>query len=128
MKRWRSVFAVTLVTGVLLIALSWAVWRFPALREGVRTVLHATGLDRVIMPSLERAGLVTPPLPEYCLPIASADRVSARRLVVAAVYEARRRGDFEQIAQLNGVLAQEAQQRAYRALRAWEQMRDQETG
>jgi len=49
-------------------------------------------------------------------------------LVVAALHEALERGDFEQAAQLNGILAQEAFQRAYRTLKAWEQARDPETG
>ncbi|HIE39290.1 MAG TPA: hypothetical protein EYH30_05850 [Anaerolineales bacterium] len=128
MKRWQKVLTGILALGVLLAASGWAVRRSPTLKEGVRTALRATGFEGVVMPVLERAGLATPPLPEYCLPIPPADRVSARRLVVAALHEALDRGDFEQAAQLNGILAQEAYQRAYRALQAWEPMRDPETG
>jgi len=128
MKRWQKAVVAVLALGVLLSASGWAVRRSPALKEVVRTVLQATGLETVVMPLLQKMGLVTPPLPEYCLPILPADRVSARRLVVTALQEALDRGDFQQAAQLNGILAQEAYQRAYRALKAWEPMRDPGTG
>ncbi len=128
MRRWQKVLTVALAAGVLLVASGWAVRRSPALKEGVRTALQATGLDGVVMPVLERAGLATPPLPEYCLPIVPTDRVSARRLVVVALHEALERSDYEEAARLNAILAQEAYQRADRVLEAWEQVRDPETG
>jgi len=128
MKRWQKAVVVVLALVVSLAALGLAVWRVPVLKERARSFLRATGLEGVVMPLLERAGLATPPLPEYRLPILPPGRVSARRLVVAALHEALARGDFEQAAQLNGILAQEAYQRAYRALGAWEQNRDPETG
>ncbi|HID65114.1 MAG TPA: hypothetical protein EYP49_20540, partial [Anaerolineae bacterium] len=77
---------------------------------------------------LSKVGLTAPPLPEHCEPILPPDRVSARRHVVAALHEALARGDFEQAAVLNSILSQEAFQRAYRALKAWEKVRDPETG
>jgi hypothetical protein len=85
------------------------------------------GLETIVIPVLQKAGLVawskvviTPNLPS--------DRVSTRRLVVADLHKALARDDFEQAAQLNAMLAQEAFQRADRALRAWEAMRDPNTG
>lgn len=128
MTRWQKAVIAVLALGVLLTISGWAVQRVPVLKEAARTALQKTGLEPVVMPLLQKAGLATPPLPEHCLPIVPPDRVSARRLVVAALHEALGRGDFEQAAQLNGILAQEAFQRAYRALKAWEQARDPETG
>ena len=77
---------------------------------------------------LQRAGLLPPPLPIYEEPIASPDRVTARRLVVVSLHDALERGDYEQAAMLNAMLSQEALQRAYRTLKAWETMRDPRTG
>jgi len=127
-RRWRKVLLGLLVSVVLLAVFGLAVQRVPALKDAVRTFLRTTGLSGVVMPLLERAGLATPPLPEYRLPIVPPDRISTRGLVVAALHETLAQGDFEQAAQLNGILAQEAYQRAYRALKAWEQVRDPETG
>lgn len=47
---------------------------------------------------------------------------------MAALHRALERRDFKQAALLNSILAQEAFQRAYRALKAWENLRDPETG
>ena len=77
---------------------------------------------------LQRAGLLPPPLPIYEEPIASPDRVTARRLVVVSLHDALERGDYEQAAMLNAMLSQEALQRAYRTLKAWETVRDPRTG
>ena len=128
MARWHKAVLAILISGILLLAFAWAVQRIPALKDTVRNVLRTTGLEAVVMPLLVKVGMATPPLPEHCLPIAPADRVSARRLIVAALHEAQAQGDFERAAQLNAILAQEAYQRAYRALKAWEQARDPETG
>lgn len=62
------------------------------------------------------------------LPLLAADRLSARRHLVAALHQAAARNDFQQSAMFNAVLAQEAFQRAYRTLKAWEKFRDPETG
>ena len=77
---------------------------------------------------LQQAGILPPPLPLYQEPIAPADRITARRLVVATLHDALERGDYEQAATLNATLSQEAFQRAYRALKAWEAARDPNTG
>lgn len=67
---------------------------------------------------LQKAGVFPAHLPIYSAPNAPPDRVTARRLVVAAVHDALARDDYEQAAMLNAMLSQEASQRAYRALRA----------
>jgi hypothetical protein len=77
---------------------------------------------------LQQAGILPPPLPLYELPIAPSDRVTARRLVVAELHQALAREDYEQAAMLNALLGQEAFQRAFRTLQAWETARDAETG
>jgi hypothetical protein len=77
---------------------------------------------------LQRAGVLPPPLPLYVEPIAPSDRVTARRLVVATLHDALARGDHEQAAMLNATLSQEAFQRAYRTLKAWETVREPSTG
>lgn len=56
------------------------------------------------------------------------DRVSARRHIVASLYRSIKRDELEHAAFLNSILAQEAFQRAYRTLKAWEKVRDAETG
>jgi hypothetical protein len=77
---------------------------------------------------LQKAGILPVPLPIYSVPNAPADRVTARRLVVVELHDALARDDFQQAAALNAVLSQEAFQRAYRALKAWETIRDPVTG
>ncbi len=76
---------------------------------------------------LQQAGVLPPPLPLYIAPIAPPDRVTARRLVVASLRDAMSQGDYEQAAMLNATLGQEAFQRAYRTLKAWETVRDPRT-
>jgi hypothetical protein len=61
-------------------------------------------------------------------PLLPADRISARRIVVQALDQAWRRGDRDEVAQLNAILAQEALQRSYWTLKAWEGVRDARTG
>lgn len=70
----------------------------------------------------------SPKLPFFTSPNASADRVTARRLVVASLHEALAQKNYEEAAMLNAILSQEASQRAYRALQAWETLRYPETG
>ena len=77
---------------------------------------------------LQQAGLLPPPLPTYVAPIAPPDRVTARRLTVEMLYDALAHDDHQQAAMLNATLSQEAFQRAYRTLKAWESTRDSKTG
>jgi hypothetical protein len=73
-------------------------------------------------------GILPADLPIYSEPNAPPDRVTARRLVVASLHEALARNDYGQAAMLNATLSQEAFQRAYRVLKAWETVRDPDTG
>jgi hypothetical protein len=57
-----------------------------------------------------------------------ADRISARREVIASLHTAMRGQNWEHAARLNSVLAQEAFARALRTLKFWETQRDTETG
>lgn len=77
---------------------------------------------------LQQAGILPAALPIYSEPNAHSDRVTARRLVVVSLHDALARHDYEQAAMLNATLSQEAFQRAYRALNAWETTRDPVTG
>ena len=81
---------------------------------------------------LRRIGIVPAPVrpgPTEKRPrILPANRVSARRQLVAALHRAYARRDFEEAAFLNAVLAQEAFQRAWRTQQAWRAVRDPETG
>lgn len=77
---------------------------------------------------LRQAGILPPVLPLYIAPNANPDRVTARRLLVATLHDALARNDYEQAAMLNAILSQEAFQRAYRTLKAWETVRDPDTG
>ncbi len=77
---------------------------------------------------LRKAGVLPPKLPLYIASNAPPDRVTARRLLVATLHDAAARNDYEQAAMLNAALGQEAFQRAYRTLKAWETVRDPDTG
>ncbi len=77
---------------------------------------------------LQKAGVLPAVLPIYSQPNAPADRVTARRWLVAELHDALARSDYEQAAMLNAALGQEAFQRAYRALKAWQTSRDPATG
>lgn len=77
---------------------------------------------------LQQAGILPPPLPLYQEPIAPTDRVTARRLLVTTLHDALARDDYAQAAALNAALGQEAFQRTYRTLKAWETVRDPKTG
>jgi len=104
------------------------VQRVPTAKEAARAALQRVGLEPIVMPLLQRLGLATPLLPEQNLPILPDDRVSARRMLVSTLGEAEESGDFVLAARLNAILSQEAYQRVYRALKAWETARDPETG
>lgn len=95
---------------------------------GLLVMVPAFKLQDRVRGRLQQAGILPPPLPLYLEPIAPADRVTARRLVVAALRDATTRGDYGRAAELNAVLSQEAFQRAYRTLKAWETARDSKTG
>jgi hypothetical protein len=129
-KTLAIVLVVVLSCAVGVGALGVAVKEVPGLKRMVQDALRATGLETIVMPVLQKVGLAEPPWSERMVvtPNLPPDWVSARRLVVADLHKALARGDFEQAAQLNAVLAQEAFQRADRALRAWETMRDPKTG
>jgi hypothetical protein len=75
-----------------------------------------------------KVGILPPKLPLYITSNAPPDRVTARRLLVITLHDALARGDYEQAAMLNAALSQEAFQRAYRTLKAWETARDPSTG
>ena len=112
-KRQAQTLIILSIIGLALVGL--AVFKVPAIKNRVRG-------------RLQSAGILPPPLPTYLAPIAPPDRVSARRLVVATLYDALARHDYEQVAALNATLSQEAFQRAYHTLQAWETVRDPDTG
>ncbi len=95
--------------------LTLAVMTIPALKNRARGLLI-------------RAGIIPPALPTYLEPIAPADRVTARRLVVANLHQALAKGDYQQAAMFNAILSQEAFQHAYQTLNAWETARQPATG
>jgi len=127
-KSRRKALAIALVCVIGVAFLGVAVQKVSTLKSAARDILRATGLESVVMPVLKKAGLAKPPLPERMVANLPPDWVSARRFVVADLHKALARGDFEQAAQLNSILAQEAFQRAYRASQAWETVRDPKTG
>lgn len=57
-----------------------------------------------------------------------AERISFRRNIVHDLHRALVSGNYEQAAYFNAILAQEAFQRSYRTLKAWEKLRDPKTG
>jgi len=126
----RKILAIALACIVGVAVLGVAVQRVPGVKRAVWDTLRTTGLEPIVMPVLQKAGLAEPPWSERFVstPNLPPDRISARRFVVADLHKALACGDFEQAAQLNSILAQEAFQRVYRALGAWETMRDPETG
>jgi len=113
-RKSRMIF----ILGVVgLVALGVAVVTVPAFKFQAR-----------VRGRLQQAGILPAALPLYSEPIAPADRVTARRLIVASLHDALARHDYEQAAMLNAMLGQEAFQRAYRTLKAWEAVRDPDTG
>jgi hypothetical protein len=94
----------------------------------VLAVMTVPALKNRVRGRLQRAGLLAPPLPTYIAPIAPPERITARRLLVATLHDALARQDYAQAATLNATLSQEAFQRAYHTLKAWEGVRDPETG
>ncbi|MGQ9626022.1 MAG: hypothetical protein ACUVV0_03845 [Anaerolineae bacterium] len=127
MKSNGKILAIALACIFGMVILDLAVQEMPGVKSAVRAALQTTGLESVVIPVLQKIGLATPTLPERTVSNLPPDRVSIRRLVVADLHKALARGDFEQAAQLNSILAQEALQRAYLALKAWETVQDPET-
>lgn len=121
-KKWKTVFVIFIVAGIFAVA----TLTLPSMKNVVKIVFQKMGLMPVLEKILKRSGFT--PLPLHYAPILPPDRVSARRHVVNALHQALARHDFEQAAFLNSILAQEAFQRAYRTLKAWEKLRDSETG
>lgn len=95
---------------------------------GLVVMMTHSGLKYRVTALLQQVGVVRPSLPLYVTPNASPDRTTARRLMVATLHDALARDEYEQAAMLNAVLSQEAFQRAYRTLKAWETARDPDTG
>jgi hypothetical protein len=77
---------------------------------------------------LQQLGFIAPDLPLYIAPNAPPDRVTTRRLLVTELHQALARDDYAQAARLNAILSQEAFQRVYRALKAWETQREPKSG
>jgi hypothetical protein len=110
-----------------LIVLIFGIVSLVVLVLGVTTV-PAFKFKARVRGRLQQAGILPPSLPLYEEPIAPPNRVTSRRLLVAALHDALARNDYEQAAMLNAILSQEAFQRAYRTLKAWETVRDPNTG
>ena len=126
----RTGLVVVLVCVVGAAVLGLAVYKVPGLKHTMRDILQKTGLEPIMMPVLRKAGLAEPAWSERFVstPNLPSNYISARRFLVADLHRALEYGDFEQAALLNSALAQEAFQHAYRAMKAWETMRDPETG
>ncbi len=123
-RRWKILIVMVMCAVIFAVA----ILTVPSLKGAMKATLRKTGLTPVVKKVLQKAGLIhdAPILPQA--PILPPDRLSARRHIVAALHNALERGDFEQAALLNSILAQEAFQRAHRALKAWEGARDPQTG
>ncbi|MCP4536085.1 MAG: hypothetical protein GY832_02965 [Chloroflexi bacterium] len=126
----KKALIIILICLVGVAILGIAVLKVPRLKSMARNIMQATGIESMVMPVLQKIGLAEPPWDERMVvtPIGPSDRISARRFVVADLHKALVRSDFEQAAQLNSILAQEAFQRAHRAMEAWKTMRDEQTG
>ena len=121
-EKWKVLTTVALCMAVLLVA----VLTVPVVGGVVETTLKQMGLTPMLSKFREKVGLTLTPSPRVQL--LPPDRLSARHHIVVALYQALERNDFQQTAFLNSILAQEAFQRAYRTLKAWENLRDPETG
>jgi hypothetical protein len=130
MLRKRKVKIVTLIALCLVVFLI-ATLTVPTLKGIVKKTLRKTGLPQAGKRTLQKIGLLAPPVyhaPRTTRPILPPDRVSVRRHIVTALHKALTRNDFKQASFLNSILSQEAFQRAYHALKAWEKARDPITG
>ena len=86
------------------------------------------GLRIRVNQALVNVGVIPPSLPLYITTNAPADRQSDRLVLVDTLHEALAQGDHVEAARLNADLSHEAAQRALWTLKAWETLRDPETG
>ena len=120
--KWKTLIVV--VTCALISA--GTIMMVSPLKGAVKTTLRKLGLTPAMKTVVHYAGWTTRPIhPAQILP---PDRLSTRRHTLAVLDKALERADFKQAAFLNSILAQEAFQRAHRTLKAWEKLRDPETG
>lgn len=123
MKRmWKVLITIVMCMAIFVVA----TLTVSPLKKSVKVALRKTGLKPVVKKVMQKTGLAS--VPSSHLPILPPDRLSARRHIVASLHKALERGDLKHAALLNSILAQEAFQRAYRTLKAWEKLRDPETG
>jgi hypothetical protein len=115
-KRSAVALGIVLSNAVLILCAGVAL-KVPMTRRVIADVARKAGLYR-------RSTVLVPAPP---LPTLAADRVSARLLLVDALYEALEAGDYSEAARLNSLLSQEAAQRARHVLDAWKTLRDPET-
>lgn len=124
-RTWKISTSVTMCMVIFIIV----VCTVHPLKKSLITVLHKVDLASVVKSVLQRGvKRFLPELDFRCASILSADRCSIRRDVVRSLHESLKRGDFKTAASLNSILAREAFLRAYRTLKAWEGIRDPETG
>ena len=120
--RWKVLTA--LVICMAIFALGTLTAR--PLRKFVKAALLEAGWTPVVTEARRKAKPARVPFRHA--PIPPSDRISARRHILASLHGALETGDLKHAASLNSILAQEALQRAYRTLKAWEKLRDPETG
>lgn len=121
--RWKVWTAVVLCAAILSVAI--AIASVPSLNRAATGTLWRAKLwvSYTLIPKMQWTQMLRPR--SQLLP---PDRLSARRHLLAALDKAQQGSDFPQAAFLNSILAQEAFQRAYRTLKAWEKLRDPGTG
>jgi hypothetical protein len=121
--------ALVIVAVMVVVVIGIQARRNPSMKQTIRITLSQTGLDSLVMPILQKAGLVEPPWDERFVstPNLSPNWVSSRRFLVTDLHRVLSEKDFRQAAQINSILSQEAFLRSYDALKAWETLRDSET-
>ena len=117
---------VLVVIAICLLILAYALLTARSLKGMGNALLRKATSTQVYRKVRRKAGPVEGSL--HRAPILPPDRLTARRHVVANLRKALARRDFRQSALLNSILSQEALERAHRALKAWEALRDTETG
>lgn len=121
-SRYRILIAVVICAGVIALTLI----SVPPLRRAMKTAARKSGLLPMFasVSRMARLSEVSVPGKEILPP----ERLSSRRHTLTALHRALERNDYQTAAFLNSLLAQEAFQRAKRTLKAWETLRDPETG
>jgi hypothetical protein len=117
------------IWGIFLLAIGILVFAsivIRPLRVMEKKILTKIGLWNVIEDLKRMTGLVFEP--RVYINLLPPDRVSLRRQLVTTLNRAIEREEFKQAAFLNAVLAQEAWQRAYLTIKAWDKWRDPATG